>query len=157
MVVNKTDRGGYKSNAGLDEKVMMAIVRTAELFKKKMGAIFINYGLTFPQYNVLRILETSSNGKNTITTVSRMMLVSGANMTGIAKRMEKNGFLIRRGDAKDERITLLEITPKGKDTLKNIYREKEESLKEIIGPASIESNNKMLDRLQEISDMMSKV
>ena len=156
MVDNKTDRGGYKSNAGLDEQLMMAIVRTAELFKKRMGAIFINYGLTFPQYNVLRILETSSGGKNTITTVSRMMLVSGANMTGIAKRLEKNGFLIRRGDAKDERITLLEITPKGKDTLKNIYREKEASLKQIIGLASTESNKKMLDRLQEISETMSK-
>jgi DNA-binding MarR family transcriptional regulator len=157
MINNKIDRGGYKSNTGSDEKVMMAIVRTAEIFKKKMGAIFINYGLTFPQYNVLRILETSSDGKNTITTVSRMMLVSGANMTGIAKRLEKNGFLIRRGDAKDERITLLEITPKGKEALKNIYREKENSLKEFMGTGSNENNKKMLARLQEISDMMSKV
>jgi DNA-binding MarR family transcriptional regulator len=55
-----------------------------------------------------------------ITRISKKMLVSSANMTGIAKRLEKNGFLLRKGDLNDERIKLLEITPKGIQTLKNI-------------------------------------
>ncbi|WP_300463267.1 MarR family transcriptional regulator [Desulfobacula sp.] len=151
MSHKQTDRGGYKSNANTDEKVMMSIVRTAELFKKKMGAIFKNYGLTFSQYNVLRILDTSTNGMNTITNVSRLMLVSGANMTGVAKRMEKNGFLIRRSDAKDERITLLEITPKGRETLKNIHKGKEDHLKEFMISASLNRKEQMLAELKQIS------
>ena len=129
MQDKKTDRGGYKSDLNADEKVMVAIVRAAELFKKESGAIFKNYGLTFAQYNVLRILDATPNGKNTITNVSRIMLVTGANMTGVAKRLEKSGFLIRRGDANDERITLLEITPKGRQSLRNICEEKDDNLK----------------------------
>ena len=122
MLDKKVNRGGYESTANIDEKLMMSIVRTAELFKKKMGNLFQKQGLTFPQYNVLRILDASTEGKNTISNISRMMLVSGANMTGIAKRLEKNGFLTRRGDASDERVTLLEITAKGKTSLKNIHK-----------------------------------
>ena len=146
----KTDRGGYKSSLDSDEKVLMAIIRTAELLKKGVGAIFKNYGLTFSQYNVLRILDSTPNGKNTITIVSRIMLVSGANMTGVAKRLEKNGFLIRRGDANDERIKILEITPKGKETLKNIHYEKNEVLKKYMSRISINENEELLAKLKQI-------
>jgi len=150
MQDKKTDRGGYKSDLNADEKVMIAIVRAAELFKKESGAIFKNYGLTFSQYNVLRILDGTPNGKNTITNVSRIMLVSGANMTGIAKRLENNGFLIRRGDANDERITLLEITPKGRQSLKNICEEKDENLEKYMSNFSSDEKEEMLAGLKQI-------
>ncbi|MBW1789116.1 MAG: MarR family transcriptional regulator [Deltaproteobacteria bacterium] len=150
MQDKKTDRGGYKSDLNADEKVMIAIVRAAELFKKESGAIFKNYGLTFSQYNVLRILDGTPNGKNTITNVSRIMLVSGANMTGIAKRLENNGFLIRRGDANDERITLLEITPKGRQSLKNICEEKDENLEKYMSNFSADEKKEMLAGLKQI-------
>ena len=150
MQDKKVDRGGYKSDLNADEKVMMAIVRAAELFKKESGAIFKNYGLTFAQYNVLRILDATPNGKNTITNVSRIMLVSGANMTGVAKRLEKSGFLIRRGDANDERVTLLEITPKGRQSLKNICEEKDESLEKYMSSFSADEREEMLSKLIQI-------
>ena len=86
----------YKNNMNIDERVMMAIVRVAERFKKESAAIFKNYGLTFPQYNVLRVLQSSKNGQNMVRDINRIMLVSGANMTGITKRMEKTGFIIFR-------------------------------------------------------------
>jgi len=121
MMVNN----GYRNDLSLDEKVMMAIIRLAEFFKKNSSKIFKNYGLTFPQYNVLRVLDSSENRQNTISNVGKIMLVSGANMTGIAKRLEKNGFLLRKSDPDDERVTLLEITPKGRQRLKDISSRKD--------------------------------
>jgi len=150
MQKKKTDRGGYKSDLDINEKVMIAIVRAAEIFRKDSDAIFRNYGLTFTQYNVLRILDNSPNGKNTITNISRIMLVSGANMTGIAKRLEKNGFIIRKSDANDERVTLLEITPKGRQALINICKEKDENLKDYVKNFSEDEKEEMLLRLKQI-------
>jgi DNA-binding MarR family transcriptional regulator len=125
MQNNNADHGGYKSDLDVGEKLMVAIVRASETYKKEADAIFRNYGLTFSQYNVLRVLNNSAGGKNTITKASRIMLVSGANMTGIAKRLEKNAFIIRKNDAHDERVTLLEITPKGKQAIARISAEKD--------------------------------
>jgi MarR family 2-MHQ and catechol resistance regulon transcriptional repressor len=125
MQKRNADWGDYKGDLDRDEKLMVAIVKASETYKKNAGTIFRNFGLTFTQYNVLRILTNSPQGKNTITITSRIMLVSGANMTGVAKRLEKDGFIIRRGDTSDERITWLEITPKGKRTIKNIAAEKD--------------------------------
>ena len=48
---------GYKNDLSLDEKVIMVVVRLAEFFKKNFANIFKNYDLTFPQYNVLRVLD----------------------------------------------------------------------------------------------------
>lgn len=125
MQSKKPDLGGYKSDLDTKEKLIVAIVRTSEAYKKNADAIFKNFGLTFSQYNVLRVLNNSPEGKNTITNASRIMLVSGANMTGVAKRLEKGGFIIRKSDANDERVTLLEITPAGRQALKNISSEKD--------------------------------
>jgi len=144
------DTQGYVSDLSIDEKVLMAVVRAAEIFKRTHSAIFRNYGLSFPQYNVLRVLDASRNGMNKISGVSRIMLVPGANMTGIAKRLERDGFLIRKSDSNDERVTILEITPKGKRTLKNIEKEKDRSIEIILKGFSQKEKTEFLDKLKRL-------
>jgi DNA-binding MarR family transcriptional regulator len=144
------DTKRYVSDLSTNEKVLMAVVRAAETFKRTHSAIFRNYSLSFPQYNVLRVLDASRNGMNRISEVSRIMLVPGANMTGIGKRLEKNGFLIRRSDPNDERVTILEITPKGRRTLKNIEQEKDRSIEAILGGFSQNDKTEFLDKLKQL-------
>jgi DNA-binding MarR family transcriptional regulator len=140
----------YVSDLSTDEKVLMAMVRAAEIFKRTHSAIFRNYGLSFPQYNILRVLDASRNGMNRISEVSRIMLVPGANMTGLTKRLERNGFVIRKSDPSDERVTLLEITPKGRSTLKNIEAEKDRSTETILTGFSQEDITELLDKLKRL-------
>lgn len=116
----------YRSDLSADESLLMSLVRAAEIFKRVVSTIFRKYDLSFPQYNVLRVLDASEDGTSRISDVSRIMLVPGANMTGIAKRLEKNGFIVRKPDPTDERATLLQITRKGKTTLANIEQERDE-------------------------------
>jgi DNA-binding MarR family transcriptional regulator len=140
----------YVSDLSTNEKVLMAVVRAAEIFKRSHSAIFRNYGLSFPQYNVLRVLDASLNGMNKISEVSRIMLVPVANMTGLAKRLERDGFLIRKSDSNDERVTILEITPKGKRTLKNMEKEKDRSIEIILKDFSGKEKTEFLDKLKKV-------
>ena len=140
----------YKSDQSIDEKVLMAIVRAAEIFKRAHSGVFRNYGLSFPQYNILRVLEASKNGQNKISDVSRIMLVPGANMTGLAKRLEKNGFIYRKSDPRDERVTILEIAPKGKETLKNIENEKDRWLELMLKDFSTSEKFELLGIVKRI-------
>jgi DNA-binding MarR family transcriptional regulator len=140
----------YRSDLSGDEKVMMAVVRTAEIFKRAISAIFRNYALSFPQYNILRVLDASKNGQSRITEVSRIMLVPGANMTGLAKRLEKNGFIRRKSDNKDERVTLLEITPKGKTTLKEIEKERDQYLEMMLKDFAPEEKQNLLTNIKQL-------
>ncbi|MFH2130402.1 MAG: MarR family transcriptional regulator, partial [bacterium] len=95
----------------LEERIMLAIVRISESFKKKNSALFKQNGLTFSQYNVLRILESAETGRMSISEIGNMMLVSGANMTGIVRRLEKVGFIAIERLKSDERVKLLSIQP----------------------------------------------
>ena len=144
------DTKRYVSDLSTNERVLMGVVRAAETFKRTHSAIFRNYGLSFPQYNVLRVLDASRNGMNKISEVSRIMLVPGANMTGIGKRLERNGFLIRKSDPNDERVTIFEITPKGRKTLKNIEQEKDRSIETILGGFSQNDKTEFLDKLKQL-------
>ncbi|PKN30796.1 MAG: MarR family transcriptional regulator [Deltaproteobacteria bacterium HGW-Deltaproteobacteria-21] len=140
----------YKSNLSTDEKVLMAIVRAAEIFKRAHSALFRGYGLSFPQYNILRVLEASNNGHNRISDVSRIMLVPGANMTGIAKRLEKGGFIFRKSDPGDERVTMLEITPKARRTLQRIEKEKDEWAEFLLKDFSNEEKLYLLSKIRRL-------
>jgi DNA-binding MarR family transcriptional regulator len=137
----------YVSDLSADEKVLMAIVRAAENFKRTHATIFRKYGLSFPQYNVLRVLDASRDGKNRISDISRIMLVPGANMTGIAKRLERDRFLVRKSDPSDERVTILQITAKGKRTLKNIKEEKDRILEKLLSGFSQKDKLDLVDRV----------
>jgi DNA-binding MarR family transcriptional regulator len=140
----------YKSDMSIDEKVLMAIVRVAERFKKNSAAIVKDWGLTFPQYNLLRVLDASENGQNTIKNVNRIMLVSGANMTGISKRLEKTGFIVRKSDPNDDRLKRLQITPEGTRVLNEIHEHKERSIRKYLVKFSDEEKSAFLETLREI-------
>lgn len=144
------DLGGYKPDLEINEKVMVALVKASELFKKDSDAIFKNYGLTFSQYNVLRVLNKSTNGQNSVTNASKIMIVSSPNMTGIAKRLEKNGFIIRKNDPKDERITLLEITPKGKRAIDNIKKAHEDNMRTYLKSFAKDEKKRLLEDLKHM-------
>lgn len=140
----------YKSGLKLDEKVMVALVKASEVYKKDSDVIYKDYGMTFSQYNVLRVLNNSKNGQNTVTVASKIMMVSGPNMTGIAKRLEKNGFILRKHDPKDERITLLEITPKGKRVLNNIKDAHNENIRNYLRGFSEADKKGLLENLKQV-------
>jgi len=143
--VGKTN---YQNNLTFDEKVMMAIVRAAENFKRTHSTIFKKYGLSFPQYNILRVLESSDLGRNKISSVGKIMLVPGANMTGLAKRLERQEFILRKPDPNDERVTLLAITDKGKTTLKLIEKEKDQAIDLILKDFSEPDKNDLLEKIK---------
>jgi DNA-binding MarR family transcriptional regulator len=140
----------YVSDLSANEKVLMAIVRAAEDFKRTHAAIFRRYGLSFPQYNVLRVLDASHDGWNRISDISRIMLVPGANMTGIAKRLERDGFLVKKSDPSDERVTILAITSRGRRTLKNIKNEKDRSIERLLSGLSKKDKIELLDRVKHL-------
>lgn len=108
----------------LNEKVVIALIRSAETFKKESSPILRKHGLSFAQWDVLRVLEFSQEGKTTLTDISKRRLVSGANMTGVAKRLEKQGLIIRKNKPSDDRVKLIEITQKGWQVLKDISKRK---------------------------------
>lgn len=134
----------------LDEKVMIFIVMASEMFKKQSSAIFKQHGLTFSHYNVLKYLAACEDGRDTVGNVSRHMLVTGANVTGLAKRMEKAGLIERQNDVKDERLTLLQVSSTGLKTLGSIREIQEQHIGEYLQMYSRDQKEGVLSLLKHV-------
>ncbi len=140
----------YRRSLTIDERVLIATVRAAEFFKRVHSSVFKKYGLSFSKYNLLRALEASSQGRSRISDVSRIMLVPNANITGVAKRLAQDGFIVKKDDPTDERVTILEITQKGKDALKSIEKDKNSSLQEMLDGLSEDDKTGYLKKVNVI-------
>jgi DNA-binding MarR family transcriptional regulator len=150
MTGGKMKTSNYNDDLTFDEKVLMAIVRAAENFKRSQSIAFKKYGLSFPKYNILRVLEASEMGQNKISAVGKIMLTPGANMTGLAKRLEQAGFIERRSDPDDERVKILAITLKGRETLKEIEKQKDATIDRIMKGISTESKERYFQLTKQI-------
>jgi MarR family 2-MHQ and catechol resistance regulon transcriptional repressor len=70
-------------------------------------------------------------------------------MTGLAKRLEKGGFIVRKSDPADERSTVLEITEKGRTTLLNIELDKNMCLQTMLSGFSAEEKEDLFDKAKK--------
>jgi DNA-binding MarR family transcriptional regulator len=140
----------YVSDLTENERVVMAMLRAAEGFKRGQTELCRAYGLSFPQYNVLRVLEASEEGRNIVSGVSKIMLVPVANMTGLAKGLERDGFISRTSDPKDERVTILELSDKGRQTLDEIRTTKDAHIETILSELSEVERRDLLDMARRI-------
>lgn len=88
----------------------------------------------------------------TLATLSRKMLVTAGNLTGLVDRAERDGVVERRPDPNDRRLTRVFLTPAG-DKLARKAQERHSALaEELVGPLDRrdrEALRHLLGRLRE--------
>lgn len=72
----------------------------------------VEFGTTLPRFDMLAALDRNGEGM-TLGDVSRRMMVSNGNVTGLAARLEAEGLVERRLDAGDRRAFRLRLTARG--------------------------------------------
>lgn len=71
------------------------------------------FDTTLPRFDLLAQLQRSPAGL-TLGEVSRRMMVSNGNVTGLASRLEQEGLIERRTSATDRRAQTLRLTSRGR-------------------------------------------
>lgn len=74
-------------------------------------------GLTVPQFTILS--HATPDGVP-LSEISVRMLCDNSNLTGIVDRLISKGFVERRPDPQDRRVSLICLTPAGAEKLRNI-------------------------------------
>jgi DNA-binding MarR family transcriptional regulator len=139
----------------IEIRIIMELIKLGEKYKKEETKNFRKHGLTFAQHNLLCILEAGRKGQNSMTHVSGKMVTTGGNLTGIAKRLEKGGLLLRKKDPLDERKTILEIRPQGRKKLNALRSEREKGAKELLANLSREKKAELLEFLVSAQEKLS--
>jgi len=80
--------------------------QTRELFKRKFNA-------TVPRFDVMAALSRKPEGM-LMSEISRFLLVSNGNVTGIVERLVKDGFIARSRRNGDRRTSFVRLTARGR-------------------------------------------
>jgi DNA-binding MarR family transcriptional regulator len=81
----------------------------------------VQFSLTLPQFDVLAALYRQDEGI-TMTELSRMLIVSNGNVTGIVDRLVADRLVARQLAPADRRSFLVRLTPKGRSEFATVAR-----------------------------------
>jgi DNA-binding MarR family transcriptional regulator len=99
-----------------------------------------SFGVTLPRFDLMAQLDKTPSGM-TLGELSKRMMVSNGNITGLVERLVTQGLLDRRASPSDRRVQLVSLTPEGRRTFRVMARANADWVSELfadLGPMDIE-------------------
>ena len=131
------------------QEALIALLRTANVVVRKVDAISQAEGVSYQQYNVLRILRGAKGPLPTMEIAERMVEQTPG-ITRHVNNLENNGFIRREQWAGDRRQVLCQITPAGLRVLERL----EEPMTELDDSVGAGLTPEQLEALIEALDVI---
>lgn len=106
----------YFENDPLTAHIVKCLRKITHEIGRHSKFIQENYHITLPQVITLR--EIAQHGPISFSQLTKLIFLNNSTLTGIVDRLEKHELVKRVRMSKDRRQIHLEITEKGKETLK---------------------------------------
>lgn len=140
----------YKKHCGPPPRELIAprVMCLSKLLRQSFNETVAEQGLFSGQQDI--VLALVENEGITLSELAKLLDVSSATASVSIKRMEKAGFIIKKADKKDARITRLYPTEKAKQAPENI-KNKMDSLESILKKNMTEKQAQQLSDLLELA------
>jgi len=127
-------------------------VRILAVQKRALAAIRddLENEMTMPRFDLLANLSRTDG--QTLASLSRSMLVTAGNLTGLVDRAARDGMVERRADPNDRRAWRVHLTPKGQRAFRDAERRHAARVAKLFAgltPAEIETLTRLLDKLRK--------
>lgn len=100
----------------LEHEVSLNLIRTEDHLRAAFTELFKRFGISSPQYNVLRILRGHGRPLPSLD-IGEQMITRVPDTTRLIDRLEAAGLVERHRTREDRRVVLVRITDKGLDLL----------------------------------------
>jgi DNA-binding MarR family transcriptional regulator len=107
--------------------VVLRVFQTAQIFDKAAKRIFSPHSLTAAQFNVMNLLADQKEGMRA-SDLATSLIVDPSNVTGLLKRMSRDGLVVDLESEKDRRQRIVTLTPKGRTLWSKAFRDYEKCL-----------------------------
>ena len=95
-------------------RLWLRLLTCTQLIEKQVRTdLREQWGTTLPRFDLMAQLEREPEGMR-MNELSRRMMVTGGNITGITDQLEAEGLVERAGVEGDRRAYLVRLTPKGR-------------------------------------------
>lgn len=104
-------------------RAVLNILFTASWLDCQMNRDMRKYGLTNPQYNILRILKGSRPNGLSVLDIKSRMIDRSSNVSRLVEKLREQGLVERTPSATDRRMVVVTITIEGLRILDQIQAE----------------------------------
>lgn len=102
------------------EEAMLAILKTADVIRRRLVLLMETHHVTAQQYNVLRILRGAGPAGLPTLSIGQRLIEETPGITRLLDRMEARGWVERVRSAKDRRVVYAKICPAGLELLEAV-------------------------------------
>jgi len=135
------------------QRAVLNILFTASWLDCSTTRSLRSFGITSPQYNILRILSGSAPKGLSVLDIKSRMLDRSSNVSRLVEKLRLGGFVARISHAKDRRMVIVTISDLGKKTLQDIEKEQfmggHGSIGQQLTEAEAETLALLLDKFRE--------
>ena len=116
----KTDIKQTKPFASACQEAVLSILHTADGLRRRYGEVMAPFGITFQQYNVLRIVRGAGKDGIPSLEIGERMIERSPGLTRLLDRLEDKGLVTRTRSHEDRRVVFCILTPPGKALLEKM-------------------------------------
>ncbi|MFZ6648187.1 MarR family winged helix-turn-helix transcriptional regulator [Undibacterium sp. TJN25] len=118
------------------------------------GRLRNEFGVTLPRFDLMAQLERHPEGLR-MGELSKRMMVTGGNVTGITDQLEQEKLVVRVADAKDRRAYSVKLTPAGRRAFKRMAAVHEGWIAEVFSGLQTDQKNSLFDLLSQVKNHVS--
>jgi DNA-binding MarR family transcriptional regulator len=104
------------------------------------------FGTTLPRFDFMAMLYRHPEGMS-MGQLSRWLMVSNGNVTGVAERLEKEGLILREPSPADRRSHIVTMTAKGREAFEEWAEEHENWITDLFADLSPDEISTLIDLL----------
>jgi DNA-binding MarR family transcriptional regulator len=127
-------------------RMLSCTVKIENEIRSRLRATF---GITLPRFDLMAQLERYPDGLR-MGELSRRMMVTGGNITGITDQLEQEQLVVRVPDPKDGRAYSVKLTPAGREAFAVMAETHEAWVAELLAPMSGEDKAQLIDLLSQM-------
>jgi DNA-binding MarR family transcriptional regulator len=113
------------------------------------------FGITLPRFDLMAQLERHPDGLR-MGELSKRMMVTGGNVTGIAEQLVQEKLVVRVSDVNDRRAYSVKLTAAGRRTFARMAAAHEEWITELLGGVSSQDQRKLTELLSQIKQHLNE-
>jgi DNA-binding MarR family transcriptional regulator len=132
-------------------RLWLRLLRASRAIEAELRArLREEFATTLPKFDVMAALARRGAGM-TMTELSRFLMVSNGNVTGIIDRLAAEGMVVRLAHQGDRRATFVRLTPKGAQQFAAMAKAHEAWIVELLAGVGREDTDTLVGLLGALS------
>jgi DNA-binding MarR family transcriptional regulator len=132
-------------------RMLSCTVRIENEIRSRLRTTF---GITLPRFDLMAQLERHPQGLR-MGELSKRMMVTGGNITGITDQLEQEKLVARVPDPKDRRVYSVMLTPAGRRAFAEMAVVHEGWIAELLKDVSSEDKGTLIDLLSQMKQHLN--